>query len=327
MSTGSRCSANKENQEVVPQIKAQLEVLFSDEHLAEDGFLLKHIQKNKDRFVKIKLLTCFKKIKVLTDNWYMTLAAALLSPLLEVSSESTKVRRLRPYPEWLLCSPTSKSLLLWNLPSDWLTPAPSNPQNLHPAPTLPQNLLHKLSSYGTITSHWLLPPGQELPKELQCYAKHRRELGECLCAVVKFDTLAAIRKAYGELRGAENVPAVKNLNIVTLGFRSAYLINKEQQIQNQVDGREPVEVVPEVNEMAENVEKQKRQEAVGEGTHSESGRTKVLVKECLDAGDYAQVPCLWRNRVARLKNHVKVIRHPRGPDGTKGFPDRRKPYA
>lgn len=44
-------------------IKAHLEDLFSDSHLAEDGFLLKHIQKNKHGYVSLKLLTCLRKVK------------------------------------------------------------------------------------------------------------------------------------------------------------------------------------------------------------------------------------------------------------------------
>ncbi|XP_033837801.1 la-related protein 6-like [Periophthalmus magnuspinnatus] len=325
--TGSSpCTGAEENragQGLVFQIQAQLEELFSDSHLSEDGFLLKHIQKNKDGFVNLKFLTSLKKIKVLTDNRYMTLAAALLSSLLEVSSEFTRVRRLLPYPDWLLCSPTSKLLLFWNLPTDWLTPPRQTPQNLHPTPALHPRILARLSSYGTITAHWLLPAGQDLPKELQCYAKCQRELGQCLCAVVKFDTLAAIRKAYSELKGAE-VSAGKKPNVVTLGFRSAYLIEKEQLIQSQGDGKVTLEVVLEVNKVTENVE---IQEALGEGADLDSGCADVAIETCLNARDTPQVPWILRNRVAQVKNRVKVIRLPRGPDGTKGFRDRRKPYV
>lgn len=44
------------------KINAQLEVLFSGRHLAEDGFLLKHVQKNKQDYVSLKLLNCLKKV-------------------------------------------------------------------------------------------------------------------------------------------------------------------------------------------------------------------------------------------------------------------------
>lgn len=45
------------------RIKTQLEDLFTDSHLAEDGFLLKHLQKNKQGYISLKLLTCLKKVK------------------------------------------------------------------------------------------------------------------------------------------------------------------------------------------------------------------------------------------------------------------------
>lgn len=44
------------------KIKAQLEYLFSDSHLAEDGFLLKHVQKSKEGYVSLKLLTSLRKV-------------------------------------------------------------------------------------------------------------------------------------------------------------------------------------------------------------------------------------------------------------------------
>lgn len=47
------------------KIKDHLEEMFSDSHLAEDGFLLKHMQKNKQGYVSLKLLTCLKKVNVL----------------------------------------------------------------------------------------------------------------------------------------------------------------------------------------------------------------------------------------------------------------------
>lgn len=61
---------------------------------------------------------CLSQIKVRTTSWYMTLAGALRSDLLEVNDDCTKVRRKEPLPRWLLCSPTSKLLLAWNISED-----------------------------------------------------------------------------------------------------------------------------------------------------------------------------------------------------------------
>lgn len=47
--------------QLVWRIVSQVEFYLSDENLAKDAFLLKHVQKNKMGFVRIKLLTSFKK--------------------------------------------------------------------------------------------------------------------------------------------------------------------------------------------------------------------------------------------------------------------------
>lgn len=48
--------------QLVRRIVSQVEFYLSDDNLAKDAFLLKHVQKNKMGFVSIKLLTSFKKV-------------------------------------------------------------------------------------------------------------------------------------------------------------------------------------------------------------------------------------------------------------------------
>ena len=59
----ARDAEEREGELLRMKIKAQLEDLFTDSHLAEDGFLLKHVRKNKQGYVSLKLLTCLKKVK------------------------------------------------------------------------------------------------------------------------------------------------------------------------------------------------------------------------------------------------------------------------
>lgn len=56
------CSCPAPDPQLVRRIVAQVEFYLSDENLARDAFLLKHVQKNKMGFVSIKLLTSFKKV-------------------------------------------------------------------------------------------------------------------------------------------------------------------------------------------------------------------------------------------------------------------------
>lgn len=51
------------NDDLTHKIAAQLENYLSDENLADDAFLLKHVQRNKMGYVSLKLLTSFKKVR------------------------------------------------------------------------------------------------------------------------------------------------------------------------------------------------------------------------------------------------------------------------
>ncbi|XP_045908555.1 la-related protein 6-like [Micropterus dolomieu] len=209
------------------RIKDQLEDLFSNSHLAEDGFLLKHVQKNKQGYVSLKLLTCLKKIKVLTTDWHMTRIGAESSELLELNDECNKVRRIEPLPKWLLCSPTSKFLLASNIFLE-------KNGDLEP-PLLSERILRKFSAHGSIASLWILPPGKELPKELQCYAKRHKELGQHLCAVVKFDHLEAVRKAYNVLKAEQEKSNGEGMCVVPLGFQSMHHVTKDEPSEENED--------------------------------------------------------------------------------------------
>lgn len=56
------CNCSIPDPQLVRRIVSQVEFYLSDENLAKDAFLLKHVQKNKMGFVSIKLLTSFKKV-------------------------------------------------------------------------------------------------------------------------------------------------------------------------------------------------------------------------------------------------------------------------
>ncbi|MBS2600001.1 hypothetical protein KFY57_28255, partial [Salmonella enterica subsp. enterica serovar Typhimurium] len=51
------------NSDTIQKIIAQVEFYLSDENLAVDSFLLKHMKRNKMGYISIKLLTSFKKVK------------------------------------------------------------------------------------------------------------------------------------------------------------------------------------------------------------------------------------------------------------------------
>ncbi|XP_029580800.1 la-related protein 6-like [Salmo trutta] len=202
------------------QIVSQLECYLSNEHLAEDGFLLKHVQRNRMGYVSLKLLTSFKKMKELTRDWRITLAAALCSDSLEVNRERTKVRRREPLPDWLLSAPNSKLLLAWNLFGENTGSDITTLSSLDQQVVL-EKALKLFSVHAAVASLRILRPGKELPVELRRHARRHAELGRRTCAVVEFETLEGARLAYRALqRGGAEGAVVCVVSLGSPGTRS-----------------------------------------------------------------------------------------------------------
>ncbi|XP_041848886.1 la-related protein 6-like [Melanotaenia boesemani] len=347
---------NCEDELLCFKIQTLLEEMFSDSHLAEDGFLLKHMQKNKMGYINIKLLTCLKKIKALTTNWYMTLAAAECSDLLEVNDECTKVRRKKPLPEWLLCSPTSRLLLVWDVSAKQRgeNRAGQGPED----PVLLLRILQKFGITSGCTSVWILHPGEELPKELKCYAKRYKELGQYLCAVVKFDSLKATRRAYNTLKAAKDKSNGKGLCVLPLGSHSAHNFTKcvpseekdmdqlvmdiqenPLEISTNLIQQEPCSTVTGSGETPDTYQLQEHSNYSTQGvfnSYSQScgpiqrySRLSLCSGDCKESSRSPWV--LKRKSAAKAFNsktgtHLngpclkqRVLRQPFGPDETKGF--------
>ncbi|NWT01441.1 LARP6 protein, partial [Mionectes macconnelli] len=166
--------------QLVRRIVSQVEFYLSDENLARDAFLLKHVQKNKMGFVSIKLLTSFKKVKYLTRDWQLTLYALKFSELLEVNKEGTKVRRRVPIPEALLSIPPSKLLLAWELQPRQQDPLQENFLEI---------ILRMFGPFGAIASIRVLRPGRKLPSDVRRYLVKVPELLSRCCALVEYESL------------------------------------------------------------------------------------------------------------------------------------------
>ena len=50
-------------------VSTQVEFYFSDANITRDKFLLKHVRRNKEGFVSLKLVASFKRVKHLTKDW------------------------------------------------------------------------------------------------------------------------------------------------------------------------------------------------------------------------------------------------------------------
>lgn len=91
------------------------EFYFSDDQLLKDVFLLKHVKRNKEGYVSLKLLSSFKKMKSATKDWNEVAVSLKESEKLELNESGTKVRRKEPLPDYDETSP-SRVILAFNLP-------------------------------------------------------------------------------------------------------------------------------------------------------------------------------------------------------------------
>ncbi|XP_068518113.1 la-related protein 6-like isoform X1 [Anas acuta] len=205
------CSYSVPDPQLVRRIVSQVEFYLSDENLAKDAFLLKHVQKNKMGFVSIKLLTSFKKVKYLTRDWRLTLYALQFSELLEVNEEGTKVRRRVPLPESLLSIPPSKLLLAWD----------PLPQELGMLLPLQKNFIETItrmfSPFGAIASIRILRPGRKLPSDVRKYTVRFPELLSRCCALVEYESLESARRAFEDL----SRPGSASIRVVRLSGKGS----------------------------------------------------------------------------------------------------------
>ncbi|XP_057465578.1 la-related protein 6A isoform X1 [Actinidia eriantha] len=103
------------------KIIKQVEYYFSDENLPTDKFLMKYVTKDKEGFVPITIIASFRKMKKLSQERSLIVAALRESSLLLVSLNGKKVRRLHPLPVSEVKDSTLCTVLVENLPEDCST--------------------------------------------------------------------------------------------------------------------------------------------------------------------------------------------------------------
>lgn len=106
--------------DLADKICAQVEFYFSDENIVKDAFLLKHVKRNKEGYVSLKLISSFKRVKHLSRDWRVVGAALARSKKLEVNPQGTKLRRVNPLPPFDQTAP-SRTILAARLPVEKLT--------------------------------------------------------------------------------------------------------------------------------------------------------------------------------------------------------------
>jgi len=311
-----------------------VEFYFSDANILKDKFLLKHVKKNKEGYVKIKLISSFKKMLKLTKNWYQV-AYALKhnSTKLDVNAECTKCKRRESLP--------SEDNTASGLRTAIVT-------NLRPGELNVDFIKSTLCKFGQVTLVRIIN-GKNIPQDVQEFFvsnKPKTPIGNASFALVEFqseDQVTAAVNVYADnWRGMQVQPLIQP--------------KEKKQIQRQRKESEPTtEQTQQVKEAAKNQRKKQKQRLTENetapmdmaGRRRTVSRTSQLSESC--PSDVISSSPSWLqqrrafmsnlgtspattegtsplNRILRGDNGLVngvvptgILRLPRGPDGSPGF--------
>lgn len=156
--------------ETCDKIRKQVEFYFSEENLKKDSFLMKHIQRNKQGYVSLKLVASFRKIKSLTKNWRVVLESVKRSHLLAVNEDETKIRRVEPVQK-LDYSHLGRTVIVTKYTVDEPEVAA---------------LERVFSKCGEVKSVRILHPGKAVPLDLKSVRAKHPSIGNELCILVEY---------------------------------------------------------------------------------------------------------------------------------------------
>ncbi|XP_070809451.1 la-related protein 6 [Pituophis catenifer annectens] len=183
--------------DLILKLVAQVEYYFSDDNLEKDAFLLKHIRRNKNGYISVKLLTSFKKIKQLTRDWRTTAYALKYSDLLEMNEDGRKVRRSAPVPVFPSENLPSRMLLVYDIsPTQERHSLDEGQENGEVREKVMEHLLKAFIQFGVILSVRILKPGRDLPQDIKKFSGRYSPVGTQECAIVEFEEVEAAIKAH-----------------------------------------------------------------------------------------------------------------------------------
>lgn len=185
----SRNGFSEEEDELTQRIVAQVEYYFSDEHILRDSFLLKHVRRNREGYVSLKLMSSFRKVKSLTKNWERVRdALRSSSSRLEVNAEGTKVRRREPLPDHDETAP-SRTVVAFPLIERATVGAVAG----------------AFSHCGPISLLGLVRPGGPVPPCAKRFLESHPEASGCAAAVVEFENHEAANLAMRQTGALLNI--------------------------------------------------------------------------------------------------------------------------
>lgn len=173
------------SEQMCEEITRQAEIIFSDTSLGKDTFLLKHVKRNKEGFVNLKLLiSAYKPIKRLTQDWrQIAFSIRNYSNKLEINELGTKIRRLDQIPCYDPSIP-SKTVVATNFPMT--------------SPTI-KDVVNMFSCCGEIVQVRILRPGNPTSGDVKKYLASNPHLEGRVCAFVEFESFDLAQRAVTEI--------------------------------------------------------------------------------------------------------------------------------
>lgn len=280
------------SQELLLNIVRNLEYHFSDETLSRDLFLLKHIKRQPEGYVSLKLLTGYKKVKKLSRDWRVVGTAIKQSKLLELNDNGTRVRRSNPLPSSLAADlPSSRTLVALDIP-----------QNLNSI----ESLANKFSVYGSVVSLQIIKPGKGNSPELFAMLQKLNINNDSTSAILEFEDIWGASKA---LQDKYDPPMTLHV------FR-----NTKRRERSTTELRIARPLHYKLHRLID--ESSKRFES--RGPEDESRKDGLKQEEtCRYLSTRHRISSTVLNsptsRRGRFTHQPLQIRSPRGPDGSKGF--------
>jgi la-related protein 6 len=238
------------NDELKQKIISQVELYLSDENLSRDAFLLKHVRRNKEGYVNLKLITSFKKVKSLTKDYRVVGESLKESTKLTLNAEVTKVKRKEPLPAELLERNPGRTVIATRIDE----------------PTF-ERISERFSKCGEIVLIRIIRPGKSIPSDVKSYLSKFADIINETFAIIEFETMAAAARACSELSKEGG------MKVVELGKQPK---KKEKTKMRDRDD----EAVPDSDEEHDEKTKRKR----NRGKRNKNKRLAELVGHSTDEG-------------------------------------------
>ena len=316
--------ASADGQALMQTIVKQLEYYFSDENLQRDAFMTKHIARNKEGYVSLKLIASLRKVKAVCKDLATIKEGAMLSKTLSLNSDGTKIRRLVAPPK-IDYSVATRSVLLTDLLET----------------VTAEGLKDSLDAYGEVVKVRVFQPKKAIPLDIKVHAKAHKEIGKELFAVAEFKTVTVAENVCQNASKMQNDFKVKRLGVNTAGREASRDVHRTERAdtavvqvtfsqehssssETEAHGSAPSYQPPRATSRKNQVRRRPQQgRFTGHFLYTDP-HSRDSDSGCSQLGN-SPSPSPEPVRRFRLFHSdggaptVSVVRQPKGPDGTRGF--------